>query len=56
MLDAVFSFFSSFNPIAFGVVFSAGIIILVQRPARLRSDRPETSRFQALRAVLRREP
>ena len=34
MLDAIITFFSSFNPIVFAAFMSLGVIILYRRPAQ----------------------
>jgi hypothetical protein len=55
MVSALGSFFSSFNPIAFGVAFSLGFIILVRRPERLLPLDLELPKLQSVRTFLKRD-
>jgi hypothetical protein len=49
MLDALFAFFSSFNPMMFALILSLGAIILMRRPANPERVAALSSKTQILR-------
>jgi hypothetical protein len=53
MVDAMFTFFSSFNPFVF-FALSAGAIVLVRRPVRRQYARAEALFSRTLRLLLQR--
>ncbi len=54
MFNALFAFFSSFNPIVFGLVLSVGAVILVRRPGSAVPLRTSAERQSASKAPWRR--
>jgi hypothetical protein len=55
MIDALFSFFSSFNPMMFALILSLGAVILMRRPASYDRVQVLSTRTQIVRTLLRRQ-
>lgn len=55
MVNALMTFFASFNPFIFGAVFSLGLVSLVRTPDRLIRAASELPRSPTVKSLLRRD-